>query len=213
MSSCSWDEIFRSGGYPLDKPYPALISLYIIFEQRGINRICDLGCGTGRNLLFLAGKGFELHRVDISAEGLRQTRHKLDDAGLEAELVKSDMVQIPYKSSSFDAVICIYAIYHNRLEGIVKTLAEIYRILIEGGVTFITFQSLRSHKYGRGIWVEKNTFIQDFPFEQGIPHHFSDREEVCQLMKAFRIIKLELFELKSQDGKTYSHWEVFAEKE
>jgi ubiquinone/menaquinone biosynthesis C-methylase UbiE len=161
----------------------------------------------------LAQRRFELYGIDISVEGLRQTHRNLDEFDFKVNLVQSDMTNIPYKNSVFDSVICVYAIYHNTLENIRKTLAEIYRILNEGGFVYITFQSLRSYKYGKGRFVEVNTFVQDFPPEQDIPHHFSDEGEVQQLMQAFHIIKIELDEYKSENGRTHSHWQVLAEKE
>jgi len=212
----AWDEIFRSGGFPLEEPHRALVELCALFKGRGFRRICDLGCGTGRNSVLLARNGYETHGIDLSAEGLRRSSRRAGEAGLEVGLVRGDMKKIPNASSSFDGVICIYAIYHGTLRDIEVTVSEIYRVLRGGGLAYITFQTLRSHKYGQGREIEANTFVQDFdpdcPQESGIPHHFSGEEEVRQIMRAFRVKELKLEEFRTDDGVMHSHWQVLAEK-
>jgi len=212
----AWDEIFRSGGFTLEEPHRALVELCALFKRGGFRRICDLGCGTGRNSVLLARNGFETHGVDLSAEGLRRSSRRADGAGLEVELVRGDMKEIPHANASFDAVICIYAIYHGTLRDIEVTVSEIGRVLRVGGLAYVTFQTRRSHKYDQGREIEANTFVQDFdpdcPQESGIPHHFSNEDEVRHIMSAFRIIKMELEEFQTDDGVMHSHWQVLAEK-
>jgi ubiquinone/menaquinone biosynthesis C-methylase UbiE len=210
--STAWDAVFRTGGFALEEPQPALVALCGLLRERYVHRICDLGCGTGRNLIFLAQQGFEVCGVDLSAEGLRQAREKAKVAGLHVELRLSNMTAIPYPDSSFDAVICVYAIYHSAVAEMRLTLTQAQRVLRDGGLLFVTFQTRRSHKYGQGRPLEAHTFVQDFPPEVNIPHHFSSEEEVRELMRAFRIMKLELEELETGDGKLHSHWQVLAEK-
>jgi SAM-dependent methyltransferase len=216
QTTITWDEIFRSGGFPLEEPHQSLAWLCALFKGRRFRRICDLGCGTGRNLVPIARNGFEAHGIDFSAEGLRRSYRRAKDAGIDIELVRGDMKKIPYASASFDALICIYAIYHGTLSDIEETVSEIYRVLRDGGLAYITFQTLRSHKYGKGREIEAQTFVQDRDIdcqhESGIPHHFSSEDEVHWIMRAFQIIKLELEEFRTDDGAKHSHWQVIAEK-
>lgn len=206
-----WDNIFKAGGFPLEEPHPALFTLCKLFKERKFQRICDLCCGMGRNLIYLAQQGFDVYGIDFSTEGLSKTRKKAEKVNFKIELKQSDMTKIPYPNHFFDATICIYAIYHNSLENIMKTLAEINRVLHKGGILYVSFQTLRSHKYGQGKQIEDHTFVQDSYPELGIIHHFSSEDEVKGLMKAFHVIKLELEEFKTEDGKTHSHWQVLAE--
>ncbi|MFF9841291.1 class I SAM-dependent methyltransferase [Streptomyces sp. NPDC013740] len=45
-------------------------------------RALDLGCGPGRNALFLAGRGFEVDAVDLSPGALAWARERAGEAGL-----------------------------------------------------------------------------------------------------------------------------------
>lgn len=207
-----WDEILKRPEYGSGEPYSSVVELVPILERRNVKKILDLGCGAGRHLVYLSKCGFEMYGMDISDFGLEEARRRLRQAGLKAELKKSDMTTIPYPDGFFDAVISFWVIYHNALKGMRETVSEVYRVLNKDGLTFLTFQSKRSYKYRRGKEVEKDTFILEEGPEKGIPHHFSDREEIEELLNDFDILRLDLDEFTDETGNLNSHWEVLAEK-
>jgi len=207
-----WDEILKREEFRPEEAHKAVVNLVSFLKARNVQKILDLGCGAGRHLVFLAKKGFEVYGTDISEVGLDQTRRRLREERLEAELKRSDMTVIPYPDSFFDAVISIWVIYHNTLEAMRKTISEIHRVLNEGGLVFLTFQSKRSHKFGKGKETEKDTFVLEEGLEKGVLHHFSERNEVKELLKKFRILDLRLDEFIGKGGELNSHWEVLAEK-
>jgi len=207
-----WDEILKRPEYGSGEPYSSVVELVPILERRNVKKILDLGCGAGRHLVYLSKCGFEMYGMDISDFGLEEARRRLRQAGLKAELKKSDMTTIPYPDGFFDAVISFWVIYHNALKGMRETVSEVYRVLNKDGLTFLTFQSKRSYKYRRGKKVEKDTFILEEGPEKGIPHHFSDREEIEELLNDFDILRLDLDEFTDETGNLNSHWEVLAEK-
>jgi SAM-dependent methyltransferase len=57
-------------------------------------RAIDLGCGTGRNALFLAQNGFEVTGVDFASSAIAKARQKADAAGLEAEFLVDDLTNL-----------------------------------------------------------------------------------------------------------------------
>lgn len=207
-----WDEILKRPEYGSEEPYSSVVELVPILERRNVRRILDLGCGAGRHLVYLSKCGFEMYGVDISDFGLEEARRRLRQARLKAELKKSDMTTIPYPDGFFDAVISFWVIYHNTLKGMRGTISELYRVLNKDGLTFLTFQSKRSYKYKKGQEVEKDTFILEEGPEKGIPHHFSDKEEIEELLNGFDILRLNLDEFTDGKGNLNSHWEVLAEK-
>ncbi len=70
-------------------------------------RALDIACGTGRNTLYLAAKGFEVDALDISAVALQeltQHMHKVTDlASIHTQLVDLDAYTPPL--SSYDLII------------------------------------------------------------------------------------------------------------
>lgn len=53
--------------------------------------VLDLGCGEGRNALYLAGRGFEVTAVDISVAGIEKLNHLARQRGLSLRAEVRDM--------------------------------------------------------------------------------------------------------------------------
>ena len=91
-------------------------------------------------------------------------------------------------------------------------LETVHRVLRPGGLALLTFKSKRSFRYGRGVEIEPDTFIPDIGEDAGVPHHYSDRDEVEALLKGFRILEINHMERIFQGGHHSSYWEVWVEK-
>lgn len=211
----TWDELFKQGEFQQQEPYPLVTEFSQLLKERGARRVLDLGCGAGRHLVYLAKEGFDVYGVDISGTALEYTRHWLNQEGLAAELKQSDMTALAYPDGFFDAVISIFVIYHGTVESMTKAIAEIYRVLKAGGLALLTFPSKRSHRYGHGQEIEPGTFIPDIGPDAGILHHYSDREELEDMLKGFAIVKIALVERTEKidnQERRHSHWEVVVEK-
>ena len=70
----------------------------------------------------------------------------------------------------------------------------------------------RSSKHGKGTKMEEDTFVQENGPEKGIIHHFVDENEIHQLLKGFKILKLQLEEHETE-GYLRSHLAVMATKD
>ena len=68
-------------------------------------RAIDLGCGTGRNALFLAQNGFEVTGVDFAASAIAKAKQKADAAGLKAEFVVDDLTNLQNVTGPFDFLV------------------------------------------------------------------------------------------------------------
>jgi len=208
----SWDELFKAGKFSQRQPTRAVVEFAERLRERGLRRVLDIGCGAGRHLLFLAEQGFEAHGLDISTVGLSYAHRRLQDEGLWVGLVRGDMARLPYKSGSFDAAIAIASLYHSTLEGMRWTIAELYRVLRPGGLALLEFKSKKSFRYGKGEEIEPDTFIAETGTDAGIPHHYSNREEIEELLGGFAVHRL-LEKVKTFDeGHLSGRWEVWVEK-
>jgi ubiquinone/menaquinone biosynthesis C-methylase UbiE len=208
----TWDELFRRGEFAVREPTWAVRRFAALLAERNVRRVLDLGCGAGRHVLFLAREGFEVHGLDSSAEALRICRERLREAGLRTPLVQADMRRIPYPDGTFDAVLAIASLYHGTLADIRRTLAEVRRVLVPGGLALLEFKSVRSFRYGKGVELEPNTYIPDIGEDAGIPHHYSDRAEVEALLVGFHILEINHMERIFEGQRRSGRWEVWAER-
>ena len=71
------------------------------------SEVLDLCCGHGRHSVLLAKAGLNMTGLDLSEQYLKQAARYATSAGVELQLVHSDMRQIPFESR-FDAVINLF---------------------------------------------------------------------------------------------------------
>ena len=206
-----WNRILLYPEYTPEKPDKLLVDITDFLKKRKVKKVLDLGCGAGRHVVYIALQTFEAYGVDLSETGLKKTKERLREKSLEAPLVKCDMKSLPFISSCFDAAICLNTIYHQRLAEVQQTILEVYRILKKGGLFLVNFHSKRSHRYGYGVKVEEDTFMDQEGPEKGVFHHFVDETELKQLFQNFTMIEKRLNEEKVKDYLR-SRWEILAEK-
>lgn len=100
----TWDERFRSGEYPWDVEPSPVLREYV--EEGTDGRALDVACGTGRNAVFLASRGYAVDAIDQSVEGLRITRQNAEDRGVSERLdvIQADATQFEYPEDRYDVV-------------------------------------------------------------------------------------------------------------
>jgi ubiquinone/menaquinone biosynthesis C-methylase UbiE len=207
MQAQGWERIYRERGDLRFAVLPKIKRATSVFKEKKYKNILDLGCGTGKHSLFLANEGFQVYATDLSQTGIGIAREKAESLGIgNIRFERHDMTEIPFGDSFFDAVICVWTIYHNRLAGIERTLDEIFRVLSPGG-TFITdFLSLSDSTFGLGREIEKNTFIGQKKGEEDVPHHYVSRPEIVRMLSGYAFFKIRAGSKSylNEDGKLYT---------
>jgi ubiquinone/menaquinone biosynthesis C-methylase UbiE len=209
----TWNELFDIEEYRWQNPHEKVIEIVRLLKDRKGMRILDLGCGAGRHLVYLAKAGFKVDGMDFSERGLSHASDWLSREGVGATLTRADMTALPYANNCFDTLISVHVIFHNPLAQVRQSLKEIYRVLRPGGMAFLTFQSTRSYRFGRGTQLEPGTFIPDIGGDAGVPHHYMDLAEIGKELDQFCVRNVNLSENTNYDSGISSHWEVIAEKE
>ena len=92
-----------------------MISL-IYKKFKPASKTLDLGCGQGKDFLFLAQNGFIVHGVDKSSEAVQSVNHKIQEFSLDKASVElGDIRNYEIKKDYFDVIIC-----HNVLNFVTK---------------------------------------------------------------------------------------------
>jgi len=187
-----WDHIFARQGRVFTEPHEDMPEIIRRLKERGAVTVLDLGCGTGRHVVLLAGRGFSVFGLDASPEGIGEARRWLAEEGLAADLrVQSMAEKLPYDDSSIDAVVSVQALHHADAATIRKTVGEISRILKKGGFLFVTVPKLRNQ--GRAFEeLEPNTCLPLNGPEKGLPHHYFSPEELREVFGEYDIEDIHL---------------------
>jgi tellurite methyltransferase len=164
----------------------------LLRERRG-STVLDLGCGTGRHVVYLARRGFSVFGLDNSPEGLRLACQWLEEEGLQADLRLREMTEyLPYADGFFDAVISVQVIHHADIATIRGIVQEITRILKPEGLLFVTVPQLKDGRpyawWGTSFrQVEPHTFLPLDGPEKGLLHHYFTPQELQGVFSRFDI--------------------------
>jgi len=101
--------------------------------------VLDAGCGSGRNLRWLAGQGARVFAVDRDAAAVERVRA----LGLDERQARvAELEALPFEDDSFDAVLSVAVLHFARDEAHFDAmLDELARVLRPGGILFARLAS------------------------------------------------------------------------
>jgi SAM-dependent methyltransferase len=162
--------------------------------------VFDLGCGIGRHVIYLGGRGFRMAGADISPTGIQRAHAACAERGLSFDGRVCDMTVVPWQDASFDAALSISTIHHGLRADITRAIDEVWRLLRPGGLFLVDFSATARAEYahlrdevaaGHVLEVEPNTFVDersDSDDADGfLPHHFCDEADVRDLLRRFTL--------------------------
>ena len=132
-------------------PSKALLLFSEILDFSHITRVLDAGCGIGRNSVYLAQKGCEVHAVDISQIALNTLR----DAALKAGVLEKITIyntplreSFPFGQDTFDLVVDSYVFCHFTDEDLKQNYRkELCRVTKPGMIVFSSLFSIEDEYY------------------------------------------------------------------
>lgn len=96
-------------------------------------RAIDLGCGTGTNVITLAKAGWQVTGVDFAPRAVQLATRKINDAGVQAELLVDDASTLRRINGSYDLALDIGCFHGIPREGQSKYLKQLDWILAQDG--------------------------------------------------------------------------------
>ncbi len=111
-----WEEIFNDDylrTIPKYTPEQAASEADFIEASLGVEKgatILDVGCGTGRQAVELASRGYDMTALDLSLPMLSRASDAAQTRGLKINFVQADMGEIDF-NESFDAAFCVGSTY------------------------------------------------------------------------------------------------------
>ena len=106
MDSSMWDERYRSA----ELLWSAEPNQFVrdFFSGRKPGRVVDLGCGEGRNAIWLAEQGWRVTGVDFSQVALERAATLAERRGVSAEWVQADLSEWSAQEPGFEAALICY---------------------------------------------------------------------------------------------------------
>lgn len=128
-----YDHIYADKNYSLETDY--ILKLWHKFGQGGLEKIMDLGCGTGNHCLALAEKGFCVVGVDVSKEMITVAKSKVKAKEGKVDFRCADIIKTEFRQP-FDLIYSFFFVinYIGNLGYLEKFLAGVYRNLRTKGL-------------------------------------------------------------------------------
>ena len=118
------------------------------FDRFSGQKLLEVGCGMGTDLLQLARGGAHVTGIDLTPRSIEITRKHFELCDQQGEFAISDCERLPFGAESFDVVYSNGVLHHTPdTEGAVR---EIYRVLRPGGLARIMLYHRNSWNY----WIE-----------------------------------------------------------
>ena len=174
----------------------------IIFKEKKINNITELGAGLGRDTIFFAQNSVYVEAFDYSKKAIETIKKKSKKLNL-SDFVKAKVFDVrkklPFENNTIDAcfshMLYCMALSNLDLENLNK---EIFRILKPGGINIYTARHTDDGDYKNGIHMGEDLYEND-----GFIVHFFSKDKVNQLAKGFEILDIEKFEEGSFPRKLF----------
>jgi SAM-dependent methyltransferase len=162
-------------------------------KSAGSRRILELGGGQGRDSLFFATEGFDVHVLDYAQPGVDAILQKAAKAGLAQRVsaAQHDVRRpLPCGDASFDACYS-HMLFCMALTTVELTALsrEVFRVLRPGGLCIYTVRNTKDPDYGRGIPRGEGLYEN-----QGFIVHFFDRAKVEELARGWELVGVDEFE-------------------
>jgi len=205
------------GGYLAERqdlrahpPSVAVVEAAPLFKERGVKKIIDIGCGSGKDSFFLAKEGFTVFALDSSQPSIGFVRDRIEREKIEnVHPVLGEASRMKFPDGTFDAAVNHRVLDLWKSSEIKAIVNEMERIVKDGGIVLVSMASINSKIYeekllGLGKEIEPGTI-----FYKGFTMHFFSEQEIKDLFKNFNFISLD--ERLSTDNKN-RFWILLAEK-
>jgi SAM-dependent methyltransferase len=207
-SSQLWSQEYAAKGIPSsfrDGPSGSVEAFFDYLVEKGVETgtAIDLGCGTGRNSIFLATKGFVVHSIDFVEEMISRFRNDLSRTKLSDRITphcQSVTSPWPVPDRSVDIAIDTFCYKHQIAETDRRAYRDqLTRTMKPGGLFLLTLAGTDDGYYGPLLSSSPNPggrVIVDPA--NGIPSVLFTRKDVEDEFRS--CISFEFYEHKSKHG-------------
>ena len=102
--------------------------------------ILDAGCGSGRNLHWLYGNGYDIWAVDRDKSSVEQIKGSYNR--MDSQVSQAELDNLPFKDNKFDHIICSAVLHFAKsIDHFLEMFSELVRVLKPGDSIFFRMAS------------------------------------------------------------------------
>lgn len=178
-------------GIPRDLilPYSGFPEVIDEILKNNAQTVLDVASGSGRHSIALAERGLLVDGFDLSPVAVAIATNEARERKLCCTFRLADMFGVfPYAANTFDAAVCVQAIYHGYRSNMMRALAEVSRVLKPGSLFFFTIsQNKRRATLGARTYhaakIDEKTFLPLSGRERGLVHFYPSRQDILEMLQ------------------------------
>lgn len=133
-----YEKVYQQQRHALGEPTKEFVTFFDQYDKK-IASVLDVGCGQGRDALFIARRGHRVTGVDISATGIAQLLEDARREGLSVEGYVTDLRDYD-PEEAYDVVVIDRTLHMLAGETRLKLLQRLIRATRAGGYVLIADQ-------------------------------------------------------------------------
>jgi len=203
-----WNNLYDKDNYFGTGPTKLANLAKTLFDDSTKN-ILELGCGQGRDAMFFAQLGYNVHALDISENAINYVKKTKISLGLENLNVNIHDILNPIKLDfQPDFVYSNLALQFFNLNQLEMILSNISKIMKSGSKFLLSTKKKGDKYYNKGEKIDDNAFSF-----KGIIRYFYDSEILKNLTSEhFQILNMDSDEHINPDNSTSVWWKILLEK-
>jgi SAM-dependent methyltransferase len=200
-----WDQFYRKrreSGDDLDWGGLWTAPFLVPLRDAGAQAVLELGCGTGNDTARLAGEGYAVTAIDLSAEAIGQATERF---GPIARFMIADMTgRLPFPDGGFDAAMSNVAL-HMFPDSVTRAVfSEVGRLVRTGGLFLFHVNALEDRPL-RARRLPARELEPDYVVEEsGQTMHFFSEAYLRDLLAGWQEVQLAAVSIPDrQTGELY----------
>jgi cyclopropane fatty-acyl-phospholipid synthase-like methyltransferase len=188
-----WDRVYSNdSAFFGEEPSDFAQKCYSDFKRYDVKTLLELGCGQGRDSIFFASNGLNVHAIDSSKVAIENINQKIKEKKIALHLSHFEVRQdLPFDSNYFDALYS-HMFYNMRFtdEELSYLFKESSRVLKNNGLLYFSVRSDKDVFYNKGKKIggniyEINGFQIRFFTEIQIKSFLSDYFEIKNIEESY----------------------------
>ena len=156
--------------------YP-YVTKYLQLDRLAGKRVLEVGLGYGTVAQMLAQRAGTYVGLDIAAGPVAVVNHRMTLFNLSGSAQQGSILEAPFDSASFDAVVTIGCLHHTG--NMQRALDEVYRVLRPGGMALVmVYNALSYRRWFMATAATWRTFVRDY-FGSGDTSVTSERDRAA----------------------------------
>ncbi len=164
-------------------------------------RVAELGCGDGRDTMFLLARGMHVTCIDFSSKGMAALKREATQRGLTERLTTNvaDVLDIDFGTAVFDAIVGVTILDHLTIEDRNWLLEALCRAVAPGGLMVLEVHTDRDPSTDPAHSATSE-------FAPAIASVFAPNDLLAPFIDGWRILKYsDRVELDTDHGPKHMH--------